>query len=148
MTRDPRANPEEDEPLMHPIEILIVDDELDSAELLRRILEKRGFRARTARTGAAALDQLAEEAFDVVLCDIGLPDMTGYDLVARVRADLPDRDVAFISITGHGDPDHLRRSARAGFLGHLVKPVDLDELVALLHRVGRSGQHRPASPPD
>jgi PAS domain S-box-containing protein len=113
--------------------ILIVDDNVDAALSLAMMLELAGNEVRTAHDGEAGVE--AAEAFrpDVILLDIGMPKLNGYEACRRIRARPWARDVVLVALTGWGQEEDRRRSREAGFNNHLVKPVepaDLDELLA------------------
>jgi signal transduction histidine kinase/ActR/RegA family two-component response regulator len=118
--------------------VLVVDDNQDAAEMLAASLAARGCRVRTAHDGPAALLIAAAETFDVALLDIGLPVMDGYELGARL-AELPHaRGIRLVAVTGYGQASDRARSQAAGFHHHLVKPVDLAALDAVMHDRARS----------
>ena len=116
------------------LRILLVDDRLDAARSLAQLLEFDGHQTRVVGDGPSALDEAGEWCPDVVLLDIGLPGIDGYEVARRLRA----RDAAYkpllVATTGHGRPDDVRRARDAGFDHHLLKPVRLDELQRLLER--------------
>lgn len=115
-----------------PQRILVVDDSSDNAESLAMVLRLQGHDVRTAHDGAAALDLAEAWRPGIMLLDIGLPVMNGYD-VARRLADRPWRSsMQLIALTGWGQATDRDRSAAAGFDAHLVKPVPLGTLFGLL----------------
>ena len=114
--------------------ILVVDDNVDSAESLAVLLRVTGHEVRTAHAGRAALEAARACVPEIVLLDIGLPGMDGYEVARRLRQDLGLADVLLVAMTGYGQDEDRRRSHEAGFNAHLVKPVDLNELHALLER--------------
>jgi signal transduction histidine kinase/DNA-binding response OmpR family regulator len=114
--------------------VLIVEDNVDAGETLRALLELRGHDVAVALSGAEALELLRQRRADIVLCDLGLPTMSGYEVARAVRADATLRDVHLVALTGYGQPEDRRRSAEAGFDAHLVKPVDLKALDGVLVR--------------
>ncbi len=117
-----------------PRRILVVDDQADAATILARLLRGRGHDVRVAADGASALLAAAEHRAEVVVLDIGLPGMDGYEAARRLR-DLPTtRDALLIALTGYGQEDDVRRALEAGFDYHLVKPTDLDAIEAILAR--------------
>jgi signal transduction histidine kinase/ActR/RegA family two-component response regulator len=119
-------------PVQGSSRVLIVEDNGDAAESLRMLLELLGHQVRVAQDGFVALDILSEETFDVILVDIGLPGMDGYALANQIRA-LPESKVMrLVALTGYGQDEDRRRALSAGFDQHLVKPIDLDRLQALL----------------
>jgi CheY-like chemotaxis protein len=112
--------------------ILVVDDNQDAAESLAKLLKLYGNTTLTAFDGLQALQIGAEFRPDVVLLDIGLPELNGYDTARRMREQPWGRDIALIALTGWGKEEDRRRSREAGFNNHLVKPVEFDQLNALL----------------
>ena len=118
-------------PIAH--RFLIVDDNEDSAESLAMLLRALGSEVQTAFSGHDALELVPEHRPDVVLCDIGMPGMSGYEVARRLRK-TPGVDRAFmlIALTGFGTEDDRRRSFDAGFDAHLVKPIDLEKLQSTL----------------
>jgi two-component system CheB/CheR fusion protein len=127
---EPTARAEPEVPVSR--RILIVDDNRDSAESMAMLLQLSGHATWIAYDGHAALALAAEHAPDVVLLDIGLPGMDGYQVARRLR-ELPQTcDSLLIALTGYGQADDRRRSAEAGFDGHFVKPVDIDALHPLI----------------
>jgi PAS domain S-box-containing protein len=115
-----------------PLRILLVEDHQDTRRTLSRLLTHFGHAVLTAENVQSALEIMGSGEFDVLLCDIGLPDGTGYEVISQVRRTRPIKAVA---ITGFGTEEDLRRSKEAGFDFHLVKPVDLYELQTVLDRV-------------
>jgi signal transduction histidine kinase len=115
-----------------PRRVLVVDDNSDAAELLKETLEAMGHEVAMATEPVAALDLAARFIPEVAVLDIGLPVIDGYELAARLRAAPATRSCRLIALTGYGqEHDHLR-SREAGFEQHLVKPVDVDRLLALV----------------
>jgi signal transduction histidine kinase/DNA-binding response OmpR family regulator len=115
-----------------PGRILVVDDLPASAETLMMLLQMEGFDVRTAHDGMAALEIAQEFQPDVVLLDIGLPGMNGFEVANRLRAQPQCRDALLIALTGYGEPESRTRSVQAGFDFHMVKPADVNQLLALL----------------
>jgi CheY-like chemotaxis protein len=112
--------------------VLIVDDNADAAELLGRALAEHGWNTRVAVDGPSALAAALEFAPQVALLDIGLPLMDGYEVGRRLR----ERGaIHLVALTGYGQRADRRRSRAAGFAEHLVKPVDLKTLRAVLTRL-------------
>jgi PAS domain S-box-containing protein len=115
--------------------ILIVDDNHDAANSLSRLLRISGYESSAAYGGVQALEMAQANPPDVVLLDIGMPGMDGYDVARGLRA-LPGMErVVLVALTGYGQEGDRRLTEAAGFELHLVKPVDLAELHALLDRV-------------
>jgi CheY-like chemotaxis protein len=118
----------------------VVDDLKDSADSLALMLEADGHEVRTAYDGADAVKAALEFQAEVVLLDIGMPNLNGYDAARLIRQQCGDRDVALIAITGWGHEENLRRTKDAGFDLHLVKPVEPGALrQALAVKQKRSG---------
>jgi CheY-like chemotaxis protein len=113
--------------------VLIIEDDRDARELMRLVLELDGHRVSTAADGAGGVREAGAAAPDIVLVDIGLPAMDGYEVARSIRKRL-GAAVRIVALTGYGDPEARRRSRDAGFDEHVVKPVDPDELRRLLGR--------------
>jgi CheY-like chemotaxis protein len=104
-------------------QVLVVDDNADAAETLSQLLELVGHVARTAKDGASALASFDACRPDVVLLDIGLPDLDGYEVARRIRS-RAGNTVKLVALTGWGQAEDKRRAADAGFDSHWTKPVD------------------------
>jgi PAS domain S-box-containing protein len=130
-------------PELNGLRVLVVDDDADTCELLQVILEGCGAQVKTARSAAAALEAVAEEVFDVLISDIGMPDEDGYSLIAKVRALGKERGgkvPAAAALTAYvGEKDRIR-VLRSGFQIHVPKPISPSELVAVVANLaGRTG---------
>jgi two-component system CheB/CheR fusion protein len=112
--------------------ILVVDDNVDSAESMAMLLRAMGHDVHTAHDGVSALEKADAHKPEIVLLDIGLPGMSGYTVGARMREIDALRKVRLIAMTGYAQEEDRKRSRDAGFDHHLVKPVDLATLAALL----------------
>ena len=115
--------------------ILIVEDNQEVALTLEALLLGRGHRVDIVETGAAALDILNRKRFDVVLCDIGLPDMSGHDVARSIRQMPRNSDVVLLAASGYGQEKDRRQARQAGFDGHLTKPFDFRDLERLIGRL-------------
>jgi two-component system, sensor histidine kinase len=111
--------------------MLVVEDNADAREMLRMCLELDGHRVETAADGVRGLELAMATRPDVVLIDIGLPGLDGYELARRNRAEL-GRSITLIALTGYGQAEDRRRTTQAGFDAHIVKPVDPDHLARVL----------------
>jgi CheY-like chemotaxis protein len=114
------------------LRILIVDDNEDSADSLSTLMRLSGNEVRTATDGLAALATARDFSPNVVLLDIGLPGISGYEVAERLREQFDRSRLLLVAMTGYGQDDDRRRSREAGFDAHLVKPIDLDSLRAVL----------------
>ncbi|MDI1276332.1 PAS domain S-box protein [Methylobacter sp.] len=112
--------------------ILVVDDYADAAESLMMLLQAKGHEVEIADCGIKAIEQAQVFHPQVVLLDIGLPDLDGYEVAKRLRALPETRDATLIALTGYGQSEDHNRSQSAGFDHHLLKPLNFDELSALL----------------
>lgn len=113
--------------------ILIVDDGIGAAKMLQLLLSKLGpHEIEVAYDGLAALEAARRFAPDLVLLDIGLPRMDGYEVARQLRASADFKTTTLVAVTGYGDAEDRERSAAAGFNEHVVKPVDLETLKRLL----------------
>ena len=118
--------------------ILIVDDNRDSADSLAMLMQITGNETYMAHDGAEAVEAAERYRPEVVLLDIGLPTLDGYEVCRRVREQPWGKDIVVIALTGWGQDDDRRKSEEAGFNGHLVKPVDYDKLIDLLGSLSES----------
>ncbi|WP_235835224.1 hybrid sensor histidine kinase/response regulator [Piscinibacter terrae] len=112
--------------------VLLVDDNADAVEMLALAVSSIGHEVRVAMDPAAALQLVDSFKPDVAVLDIGLPVIDGYELAVRLRERLAGHPCRFIALTGYSQQSDRQRSVDAGFEQHLVKPVDVDELIALL----------------
>jgi PAS domain S-box-containing protein len=119
------------EPVVHPRRILVVDDNRDAAESLSMLLHARGHDVRVAYDGLEAVGAAIAFQPDVVLLDIGLPKLYGYDAARRIR-DARGDGVLLIAVTGWGQEEDRRRAKAAGFDHHLTKPVDPEAISRLI----------------
>jgi signal transduction histidine kinase/CheY-like chemotaxis protein len=119
-------------PELQRLRVLIVDDNIDAAHMFSEVLKSLGHETVVAYDGDAALRAASELEAHVAFLDIGLPEMDGYELATRLR-ELPTfKSTRLIAITGYGTEDDRDRSVRAGFSDHLVKPIGIEALAALL----------------
>jgi CheY-like chemotaxis protein len=126
-------------PSARPMHILLVDDNVDAAEGLRRILQLHGHAVSMAHDGPAALEAARASTPDLVLLDIGLPGMDGYEVVRRLRAEPELRRSYIAALSGYGQDQDRRRSRDAGFDAHLTKPVATEQLLSLLAEAAPRG---------
>ena len=122
-------------PVVNPkagAKILVVDDNQATATALADLLQLSGFEVRAAHDGFAAIDAVRKQSPEIVLLDIGLPGMDGYQVVQKLRTEEGLVDARIIAITGYGEDQARKRSREAGFDHHLVKPVDYDTLLGLI----------------
>ncbi len=124
--------------------VLVVDDEVDTCELIRIILEDCGARVKTASSAATALEALAEEVFDVLISDIGMPGEDGYSLIAKVLALGKERGgkvPAAAALTAYTGEEDRIRALHSGFQIHVPKPITRNELITVVAKlVGRTRQ--------
>ena len=111
--------------------VLVVDDSRDAAESLAELVEMFGHTVEVAHDGPSALAKARANPPDVILCDIGLPGMSGYDVARALRATAGD-SVQLVAVSGYAQPEDLKRAAEAGFDQHVAKPPDPDALERLL----------------
>jgi two-component system, sensor histidine kinase len=116
---------------VHPCDILVVEDNADSRRTLARLLQLYGHRVEAAEDGPSGLETALRRRPEVVLLDIGLPGMDGYEVGRRIRKQLA-ADVFLIALTGYGQPEDRERVRDAGFDLHLVKPIDPEKLNSIL----------------
>jgi len=114
----------------------VVEDHEDTRRVLSRALRRKGFGVTVAGGVESAVEQFEASHPDLVICDIGLPDGTGWDVMRRLRETGPVRAIA---VSGFGMDQDLQRSRDAGFIAHLTKPVDFPRLEAVLSEALRAG---------
>jgi PAS domain S-box-containing protein len=118
------------------LDIMIVDDNVDAAESLAVLLEAQGHRVRVQAHPLQALDAARAVPPEVFILDIGLPEMDGYELARRLRADAATGSALFIALTGYGQAHDRILSKSSGFEHHFVKPMDIERLGQVLAQVG------------
>ncbi len=114
--------------------ILLVDDNVDANESMAALLELLGYTVQTATDGPSALAAMPAFEPQLILCDIGLPGMSGYEVVAALREVTAGRKVIIAAATGYGHDSDKARSLAAGFDHHLVKPLDAEMLLDFVAR--------------
>jgi CheY-like chemotaxis protein len=112
--------------------VLVVDDNEDAANSMGRLLRLLGAEVAVAHNGYAALEMLSKFQPNVVLLDIGMPGMDGYEVASRIRKQSEWQDLMLIALTGWGQAEDRHRADQAGFNHHLLKPADLDALQNLI----------------
>jgi CheY-like chemotaxis protein len=113
--------------------VVVIEDHFDTADLMREVLMAAGHEVTTAHTGAEGIEAARRLVPDVVLCDVGLPDIDGYAVARALRAEAATAKVRLIALTGYDGDEERRRAAEAGFDRHVVKPIDpfaLEDLIA------------------
>jgi CheY-like chemotaxis protein len=114
------------------LRVLVVEDHRDAAEMLRDILELNGYEVQVALTGPDGVRVAREYRPDVILCDLGLPGMDGYEVATALRTLPGGAGQRLVAVTGYGQDEDRRRAREAGFQYHLVKPIDPEELREVL----------------
>ena len=112
--------------------VLVVEDDNDTRVVLRFMLEAEGARVNVAGSGVEGVDLAEREHPQIVLCDIGLPDIDGMEVARRLRGSGALAGTRLIALTGYGQADDVRQAIEAGFDAHVTKPINLDQLMALL----------------
>lgn len=128
-----------------PARVLVVEDNVDAADALAILLELLGHHVDTVHDGLAALEALAVGLPDVMIVDIGLPGIDGFEVARRVRRLPGDADLRPVALTGHGRADDVTQARAAAFDHHLTKPVEIDALERLVLRPERATEG-PSSP--
>ena len=123
------------------LEVLVVDDSEDTTEMVQHLLEIGGASVCAVTSGSEALRVAREKDFDVVLSDISMPEMDGFQFLSELRK-LPGKEgLQAVALTGFGRPEDVRRAIEEGFHAHLTKPFDLQTLARLLQKIPH---HKPA----
>ncbi len=144
----PHAGEPEGTSLLDTIRVLVVEDERDTLDFLTRLLEAQGATVLSASTAKEGLSIVRAEAPDVLISDIGLPEMDGYDFIQHVRREnVPSHGIPAIALTAYARTEDRMRALRAGFQAHMAKPVEPAELIATVASfVELTGGERRAAP--
>jgi two-component system, cell cycle response regulator DivK len=119
--------------------VMIVDDILENLELLERRLTKRGYTVILANSGMEAIAKARSEKPHVILMDIQMPEMDGYETTRRLKADADTQAIPVVALTASVMQSDLEKATQAGVIGHLAKPVDLPALIAKLEALIPAG---------
>jgi PAS domain S-box-containing protein len=119
------------------MEVLVVDDSEDTTEMVRHLLEIGGASVCSATSGPEALRLAREREFDVVLSDISMPEMDGFEFLSKLHKLPGKEDLPAVALTGFGRPEDVQRASDKGFYAHLTKPFDLQTLARLLQKIPR-----------
>jgi len=126
-----------------PLEVLIIDNEQAHAEAVAEALDRVGFRTRVAASGRQGADLIQEGFFDVIITDLVMPDMDGLEILTLAKQEQPQAEV--IIITGHGTVPSAVEAMRKGAFNYLLKPLDMDQLRAVVEKAGQSVRLRQAN---
>ena len=142
---EPQEISAEQPQLQRPLRILVVEDDPESLQMMGALLGLWGYEPRLVSAGPAALASVEEETPDVVLLDLGLPGMDGFEVARRLRGRPGGRDLFIAAVTAYRGEEHQRQAREAGFDRYLMKPVDIDTLRQLL---SQTAYGRRSSEPD
>ncbi|GAB3958463.1 hypothetical protein GCM10028805_52840 [Spirosoma harenae] len=117
-----------------PNRILAVDDNQDALTVLQMLLHLKGYQVQTCTSGQQALQLGEQNPPEVILLDISMPGMDGYEACRRIRQQAWGQSVLIFALTGYGQPESIQKAYEAGFNGYLMKPVDLAALTSLLEK--------------
>ena len=117
------------------LSVLVVDDVPDVTEMIGLFLKHAGYEVATADSAPAALRLANERAFDVIISDIGMPEMNGYELAESLRRCAEYQGIPIIAVTGYSEYDDRGRALQSGFNAHLTKPIDPSELLQLMNEL-------------
>jgi PAS domain S-box-containing protein len=134
-SQPPSPPKETAEPTGPSLRVLVVDDNVDAAQSLAMLLKDSGHQVRMAHTGPTALDAALDYRPNVVLLDIGLPEMDGFEVAKRIREQPFLKNVVLVAMTGYGQDTDRQRSQEVGFNAHLVKPADFGKVQQILATV-------------
>ena len=112
--------------------VLLVDDNVDAADSMAMLIRLEGHEVLALHDGFDIVEQARSFRPDIALLDLGLPGRDGYQVARDLRETADLKDLVLVAVTGYGQDEDRRRTREAGFASHLVKPVDLDELLQLL----------------
>lgn len=118
------------------MKILFVDDHEDTREVISQLLTVSGHTVETTGTVFDAMASIRQQHFDLLICDLSLPDGTGHDLMKSIPAEKP---IKGILLSGYGSAEDIAHSLAVGYRVHLIKPVDYNQLMAAIDQVTKSG---------
>src|ERR1700730_7257664 len=132
---------------LNNVSVLVIDDELDARNLLKLLLESPGAVVYLAQSAEQGMEHLLTKSVDVLICDIGMPDVDGYSLMRRIRAldDSQKSEVAAVALTAYARLEDRTEAMSAGFQNHLPKPVEPAELLAVVHSLANPRSKRGSS---
>lgn len=119
--------------------ILVIDDNRDATDTLATMLRLKGFNVKAGYSGKEALEIAENFVPDIAILDIGMPGMDGYETCRMIRQQLWGKDMTVFALTGYGQEEDVRKSKEAGFDEHLLKPVDLVELLTCISQKRQTG---------
>ncbi|HEU5474722.1 MAG TPA: ATP-binding protein [Actinophytocola sp.] len=125
--------PPAERPARRPLRVLVIEDNTDLAATYRAVMHRHGDTVTVATTGHAGLAEATAQPFDLVLCDIGLPDIDGYQIARRLRDHPATRDTKLVAVSGFSQDSDRQQALHAGFDAHLAKPMTLTDLESLLN---------------
>jgi DNA-binding response OmpR family regulator len=114
------------------LHILVIEDDADFSAMVTRFLELKGHIVQAAYNGESGLRLAKEGNFDAIVCDLGLPDMDGFEVAAQIRRQTEQPWVVVIALTDYGKIDGRRHAIRAGFDDYLLKPIHLETLAVAI----------------
>jgi two-component system CheB/CheR fusion protein len=117
--------------------VLVVDDSEDTTEMVRHLLEIGGASVDIATSGFEGLKVAQEKQFDVVLSDISMPEMDGFEFLRKLRQIPGNENIPAVALTGFGRPEDVQRASDEGFQAHVTKPFDIQTLATLLQKLPR-----------
>jgi CheY-like chemotaxis protein len=123
---------------LNGIRVMLVEDDNDTREVLAAALDSYGASVIEAASAAEALRLLVTESPDILVTDIGMPEMDGYELLSKIQSEYRQRDIPAIALTAFASPEDRQKSLRAGFRAHISKPISTEELVATIGTFLRS----------
>jgi len=123
--------------------VLVIDDNSDMAEITSTILELMGHETRWSSSGREGLVEAARFEPDIVLLDLTMPELDGYEVARRLREDFGDRPMHLVALTGWNTPDHIAQAIAGGFDDYLIKPVDVSALESIMSRTVPAQGARP-----
>ncbi|MBD3297429.1 MAG: response regulator [candidate division Zixibacteria bacterium] len=142
-TRETKPNDHPQEPRAH-LDILVVDDDRLVLDVVSEIILASGHQARTAESGPAALDSLAQQPCDLVISDIRMPEMDGFELAGHIRSKYPAIHV--VLMTGYSSDSTFREAMRLDIDAYLSKPFKAADLGKILDTIHATGNRKPSSP--
>jgi CheY-like chemotaxis protein len=121
------------------LKVMVVEDEVDTREMLEQALQSYGAAVLVAASAAEALEQIVQEKPDLLVSDLGLPNVDGYELLVKIRTELSEdvRNIPAVALSAFASNEYREKSRLAGYQAHVAKPVAVPDLVSTLAKVAR-----------
>ena len=125
---------------LHGLRLLIVDDSEDSVEMMGLLLRQHGAHVTTMTSGAAALEYATHGNFELLISDIGMPEIDGLEMIRRLRKQSRHAKVPAVALTGFNSPEDIEQIYTAGYTAYLTKPIDFEDMLKVVSKAVQVSQ--------